>query len=140
MRRDKLFSSRLLFIDAHLSPDYCNVINVVFGMTVETINSVFGQGAKDIDWIKGIRDRHGGAVILGTDFNMSRKNLEKQALASTKIPFILAVEGFQNLKFHDQIWRVIRDWPKVIQMIDETPGILEVDFERKKYIFKHIYT
>jgi ribosomal protein S17E len=139
VKRDKLFLSRILYIDAHLSPDYCTVMDAVFGMTVKEINKEFGQRAKDIDWIYGIRDRYEHAVIFGTDFDMSRKALEKQALASTKMPFILAVERFQNLRFHDQIWRVIRDWPTVMQMIDKTPGILEVDFEHNKYRLKYRY-
>jgi hypothetical protein len=70
---------------------------------------------------------------------MSKTGLEKQVLASTKLPFILAIARFQNLKFHEQIWRVIRYWPTVMQTIDETPGILTVDFERKQHEFKYKY-
>ena len=138
-RRKKLFPARLLFLDEHFSDDYCPILDVVFGMDVRTTKSVFGPSAQDQDWIPRLKIQFPHAVLFAADYSMSRTPLELNALVEAKLPYILAINKFQNRRFEDQVWAVIKFLPAVIKEMDQRPAILLVDFiketiERKNYL------
>lgn len=129
-KRTKRHTKKSILIDENLSPSYCEILEIVFGFNAEMV----ARGCKDVEWIKRQKDRNPMPVYFGCDVNMSRSKVEIDALKSVGLPCIVASQGFVNLRFDEQVWRVLRDLPDMRDIIAEDQRVfILVDFKNNKY-------
>lgn len=132
-KRSKSYKGRRLYIDNMLSPAYAVIFKTVYGFNAIPIKTEFGKDAKDLDFLPRLGRIHPRPILFGCDMQMSNTTLELDALASTKLTYVLAHNNLVQERFEEQVWKVLRLWPKVMIQIDENPNrLFRVDFANAK--------
>lgn len=115
-----------------LSPDYPTTFKTVFGLNAKSIKSEFGKYAQDEDFIPVLGKMRPKPILFGCDISMSRTPVELEALSTSRLTYVLAGNNLVQFTFPEQVWRVIRFWPEIMNELDAQPEqILRVDFVRR---------
>ena len=128
-KRRRPYEGRPLFVDEMLSPSYTLIMRIVYGFKAITIPGKFGKAAQDVDFILKLGKMTSKPILFGCDVKMSRRNVEIDALRTTKLTYVMANQYFVQRTFEDQVWRVLQYWPKIMDEVDKDPDrIFRVDF------------
>jgi len=107
-----------LFLDNCLSPHLASALHALSehdGHKVEHLRQKFQGNTPDEEWLPALA-REGDWVVISGDLRIFKtRHLRKIWLDSQLTTFFLA-KGWMNLEGWDQVWRLIRYWPRILNM------------------------
>lgn len=78
-------------------------------------DSEFADTTADIDWLRTISKWNPKPVVLCGDGRILRHPAESQALRAAELTFFHLAEGWVNLQWNDQAWKIIKVWPGIVR-------------------------
>lgn len=118
---------RIVF-DACLPPFLVDALTPVISpaATFEHVTRLYGEGAKDVDWIARLTSE-GGALFVTYDKHMKRRPLEVQALLASQCVGIVLAPGWQEDDDCTLTARLLLHWPHIIAAARmKPPAMLEL--------------
>jgi hypothetical protein len=112
-----------IVIDACLPPIVATTLAPIARQnegSVEFIPSLYGNGAKDADWI-GRLSADGGALFITLDRHMRTRPVEIQALLASKCVGIVLTSDWQDDDDYMLLARLFLRWPHIVECARKTP-------------------
>lgn len=67
-------------------------------------------------------------VLVSLDKRIARRPAEKATLATATIKFFYCGKAWHKMKMHEQAWRFLREWPKIVEMAANHKGkVFEIE-------------
>jgi hypothetical protein len=105
------------FFDNNLPPHLAAAISALSkpeGHAVVHLRDKFDPSVRDVDWIRALAAEKDWVIVSG-DYQISRKEHEKQAWRESGLTAFFLVKGWTNFSFWDQSYRLVRWWPRIIE-------------------------
>ena len=106
------------FFDNCIAPAYAEAIAALTrgeGHEVVHLTEKFRPDADDVEWM-GQLAREGDWIVISGDPAITRKKHEQAAWLESRLTAFFLAEAWQNLKFWDQAWQLIRKWPLIAEL------------------------
>lgn len=67
-------------------------------------------------------------VLVSLDKKITRRSAEKATLAAAAIKFFYCGKAWHKMKTHEQAWKFLRSWPRVVEMAESHKGkVFEIE-------------
>jgi len=91
----------------------------------------FAPGTPDVEWIPALLTWEPKPVILCGDGRILRNTAECAALRECDTHFVFLGEGFTRASFHEQAWKILKVWPKIVDEVRRTRSATLWEFRMK---------
>ena len=108
------------FFDNNIAPVIARSLHELSkddGHRVVHLREKFAVDTPDIIWIGSLATEKWWTVVSG-DIQMSRKKHEAKAWQDSGLTVFFLAKGWNNLKFWDKAWRIVRWWPSIIEYVE----------------------
>lgn len=78
-------------------------------------DSEFADTTADIDWLRTVGTWNPKPAVLCGDGRILRNRAEAQALREAGLTFFHLAEGWVNLPWAEQAWKMIKVWPSIVK-------------------------
>jgi hypothetical protein len=112
-----------IVIDACLPPLVAATLTPIAHLndcTVDFIPALYGQGAKDVDWIAQL-SAEGGALFITFNWHMRKRPIEVQALLASRCVGIVLTSDWQDDDDHMLLGRLLFRWPHILDCAKHKP-------------------
>jgi hypothetical protein len=110
-------------IDACLPPVVAATLTPIARLndcTVDFIPALYGDGAKDADWIARL-SAEGGALFISLDRHMRTRPIEVQALIASQCVGVILTSDWQDDDDHTLLARLLFRWPHILECAKHQP-------------------
>jgi hypothetical protein len=114
-----------VYIDENLPPQLAEGLNKLqqpqnnkdgFEVEVLSIKQVFGQGAKDEDWIPELGKENG--IVITQDFNIQQTKHQRQLYIDSGIGiFFLKTPSKSGFQYWDFVKKMVNEWETIKKII-----------------------
>jgi len=104
------------FMDRNLPQQLARLIEV-FDQSCEIRHlddSEFADTTADVDWLRTVGSWTPKPAILCGDGRILKNRAEAQALRDAGLTFFYLAEGWVNLPWAEQVWKMIKVWPSIV--------------------------
>jgi len=77
----------------------------------------FAAGTPDTEWLPQLLTWEPKPIILCGDGRILRNEVECAALRECNTHFVFLGEGFTKVSFHEQAWKVLKVWPRIVDEV-----------------------
>jgi len=105
------------FLDRNVSKQMARLIEV-FDRDHEVRHldtAGFAHDTPDIEWMAMLAEEQPRPVIVSGDGRILRNAAEAQVLARSGLTFFHLAEGWINLPWDEQAWKIIKVWPSIVK-------------------------
>lgn len=83
------------------------------------LRSVLPQDASDLDWIRHVAQEPGDWIVVTRDRRILTRRSERIALKQARLRVLAMSAGLLKLPHHEQVARLIQQWPRVESVMSE---------------------
>jgi hypothetical protein len=127
------------FMDRNLPQQLARLIEA-FDQQCEVrhLDDEFEDTTPDVVWIRALGARDPKPVVICGDGRILRNAAEAQALRESGLTFFHIAEGWVNLRWSEQAWKMIKVWPSIVaDAKPRRPTVYRVTVQLKVQRFKY---
>lgn len=120
-----------VFFDRNMPPRLAQMLQIMSGREheVQHHDSLFENTTPDEEWMQYLRDCGVACAAIGKDVAILRNPPQLQVYRTCQFSYFLLAGAMLKAGFHEQTWRMVRHWPRIIELAVEhegTPAVFKI--------------